>query len=126
MKTKNDPSTTIAGYYGQQHNNGTPFNGKDYQPSFRRYLDKIVGHALPGYRVPEDVDTVTGTQLAGNDLMVRNYYPINIPLIPPYGTKPVAIHVGLKGATLHANLKDMEIDAILKAAHEAYSDLPKQ
>ena len=120
MKITTDPVTIIGGYYGQQHNNGIPFNRKDYRPAFRHYLDQVVNHALPGYRVPDDLDEITGRQLKGNDLAVRNYYPITVPLEPPHGKPPAVVYFGADGKTLRVCSEDPVSDAKLKVAHEAY------
>ena len=54
----------------------------------------------------DDLDEITGRQLKGNDLAVRNYYPIKVPLDPPHGKPPAVVYFGADGKTLRVCSED--------------------
>lgn len=122
--TTQEPEIIIAGYIDQQYHDGQSPNGKDCRQPFRKYLCQVVNYALPGYKVPTDLDSIALSQLSGNDNAVRRYWPFEIPLIAPFQGQPVTVQVGADGVTIRAFVSDHPADVRMQKAQRAYPRIP--
>ena len=120
MKTqKTDLVTLIASFYAEMY--GEKIGDIDYTTAMLVLLGNLHDQAFPGYVLdPAQVVEQAQVQLCGNDLAVRNYYPIALrfPSLTGEGS-PLVIGMGVMVAqprnTLGIWAEDTAINAKIQS-----------
>lgn len=90
-----DHVTLVAGFYAERYA-GHPFApNRDYTAEMLSLFGRLQQRAFPGHLFdPAQFLAQADAQLRGNELAVRNYYPISFRLAPLSGEgQPLAIHM---------------------------------
>ena len=119
MKTNTDTVTLIAGFYAETY--GEKIGDRDYTTEMLNLFSRLHTQAFPGYsHTPKEFVAQAKAQICGNELAVRNYYPVTFRFAPVSGDgNPLAVHMGSKNGTLGISADDAAINERIQSVLKA-------